>query len=246
MRYPIVLLDLDHTLLDSAASETAAFAETVRSIDQQPSDELFHCYSTINRALWASVERGELAPDELKLLRFEQFAEAIGADGEPADMASTFTAGLGNNGDLYPGARAVLEQLNEVATLAMITNGLSEVQRRRIDRLDLAQYFDAVIISAEVKTAKPGTEIFDLAFSALGEPERTEALMVGDSLTSDIQGGVNAGINTCLYAPKPVGPAAEIADGPIPTHRITDLAELVPLVIGGVSNDRNEPQKETT
>ncbi len=232
MRYPIVLLDLDHTLLDSNASEAAAFAETVRSIGRQPSEELFQRYSTINRALWALVERGELTPDELKLLRFEQFAEAIEAEGEPAEMARTFTTGLGNNGELYPGAREVLERLNVVATLAMITNGLSEVQRRRIERLDLARYFDAVIISAEVKTAKPGTEIFDLAFAALDEPERSGALMVGDSLTSDIQGGFNAGIDTCLYAPHPPSGAGQTNGGPTPTHQIADLAELVPLVTG--------------
>lgn len=233
--YRIVLLDLDHTLLDSTASEAAAFGETVRSIGRQPTPDLFQRYTTINQALWAAVERGELTPDELKLLRFEQFADAIGANASPGDMATVFTAGLGNNGELYPDARAVLEQLHSIARLAMITNGLSEVQRRRIDRLDLGRYFEAVIISAEVKTAKPGTEIFDLAFAELGNPDRTDALMVGDSLTSDIQGGLNAGVDTCLYAPGLDGPKDEASAGPVPTHQISDLTELVPLVSGTTS-----------
>lgn len=238
MRYRIVLLDLDHTLLDSSASESAAFAETVRSIGKEPTPELFQCYSTINKALWAAVERGETTPVELKLARFEQFAAAIESKvAEPAAMAATFTNGLGNNGELYPEARAVLEQLNQMTTLGMITNGLSEVQRRRIERLDLAQYFDSVIISAEVGTSKPGTEIFDLAFAELNHRQRDDVLMVGDSLTSDIQGGINAGIDTCLYAPEHVT-VQESNGGPVPTHQITALSELIPLVAGKLQTHR--------
>ena len=86
-------------------------------------------------------------------------------------------------------------------SLALVTNGLSEVQRTRIERLDLGRYFDAVVISSEVGAAKPSTEIFDLAFELLGSPAKASALMVGDSLTSDIQGGINYGIATCWYNP---------------------------------------------
>ncbi|MEM9654739.1 MAG: YjjG family noncanonical pyrimidine nucleotidase [Actinomycetota bacterium] len=229
MGYRFGRLDLDHTLLDSAASEAAAFDRTVRSIGVTPTSDLFDRYRTINQTLWAAVERGDLTPDRLKLLRFEQFTESIGAEADPAVMAKTFTGGLGDNGDLYPGARAVLGRLDQVATLAMVTNGLSDVQRRRIERLDLARYFDAVVISAEVNTAKPGTAIFDLTFDKLGNPDRAEALMVGDSLTSDIQGGHNAGVDTCLYDPAGVHPPDA---RPTPTHRITTLEELVPLVAG--------------
>lgn len=235
--YSTILFDLDHTLLDSDASERAAFAETMRFAGLEPSPHLFQTYTTINHALWRAVERGETTPDAVAVDRFEQFAAAVGLeDGpDPPQLAAAFTAGLGGNGELYPGARDVLEHLAGHATLAMVTNGLSEVQRARIDRLALAPYFSAVVISAEVGTSKPGTAIFDLTFAELGEPDRTTALMIGDSLTSDIRGGLNAGIDTCWYnsARTPLPEPGQNPDGQrsAPHYEIADLKEL--LVLGG-------------
>ena len=119
---------------------------------------------------------------------------------------------------------ALAIEVDESATRGLITNGIGEVQRARVERCDLERYFDTIIISGEVGMAKPGTGIFDLAFAALGEPKRTSALMVGDSLTSDIQGGINAGIDTCWYAPQASDEAA------VATFTITDLSELVGVV----------------
>jgi HAD superfamily hydrolase (TIGR01549 family) len=133
---------------------------------------------------------------------------------------------LGANGELYPGAKQVLERIAPVAALGLVTNGLSAVQRARIDRLELAQYFQAIVISAEVGTSKPGTEIFDLAFDQLANPPKESALMVGDSLSSDIQGGVNYGIATCWYNPHQlIGHASDGVD-----HEIARLDQLLSLV----------------
>lgn len=239
--YGVVLFDLDHTLLDSAGSEASAFDQTVRSIGLDPTPDLFQTYRTINTALWAKVEQGELTPDQVKVRRFEQFlAKSPTGGSDPVEMAATFAAGLGNNGDLYPGAREVLDKLAGQVTMGLVTNGLSAVQRRRVERLDLARYFASIVISAEVGMAKPDPAIFELAFDQLGHPARAEVLMVGDSLTSDIQGGNNAGIDTCLYLPNPepasdlgqTGDPAPAGEVPLPTYRIADLADLVPLVLG--------------
>ncbi len=233
VRYETVLLDLDHTLMDSDASEIAAFAETVRSIGLEPTDALFDSYTTINRALWVAVERGEITPNDLRVTRFERFSAAVGVDADPEQLAVAFTTGLGNNGELYPGAKAALEALAANHRLALVTNGLSEVQRARIERLDLGRFFDAVVISAEIGSSKPGTEIFDVTFDQLGVSDWKSALMVGDSLTSDIQGGSNAGIDTCWYNPhgKPA-PGGHNA-GPWPTFQIDDLAQLPPVAARG-------------
>ncbi|MGH1491629.1 MAG: YjjG family noncanonical pyrimidine nucleotidase [Acidimicrobiales bacterium] len=230
MGYSTLLFDLDHTLLDSDASEVAAFAEAVRSVGHEPSDDLFTCYQTINRALWARVEQGEITPVEVKVTRFEQLIDQAdmghgGIGSASAEtMAKSFTAGLGNNGELYPGAREVLDQLAGRARLAMVTNGLSEVQRARIERLDLGGYFESVVISAEVGCSKPGTEIFDLVFEQLGHPERSDTLMIGDSLTSDIQGGTNYEIDTCWFNPhrqaRPETTTARV------THEIDNLNRI--------------------
>ncbi len=236
VRYETVLLDLDHTLLDSDASEAAAFAATVRSAGLEPSEPLFATYSSINRALWAAVERGETTPNDLRVTRFERFATAAGVDADPERLAVTFTDGLGANGELYPGARATLETLAAEHRLALVTNGLSEVQRARIERLDLGPFFDAVVISAEIGRSKPGTEIFDVVFEQLDGPDQKAALMVGDSLTSDIQGGTNAGIDTCWYNPQrksaSATPTARV------THEITALDQLASVVVDGSVSPR--------
>ena len=228
MRYTHLLFDLDHTLLDSHESERLAYAHTMATIGLPDPDAHFDRYVSINHAMWSAVEAGDLQPDEVRHRRFEQFAREVGIDADAHAMADAFVYGLGQFGDLYDGARAVLESLAARATLAMITNGLSEVQRARIERLGLGDYFHTVIISSEVGVTKPRREIFDLAFAGLGNPGTETALMIGDSLTSDIAGGRNAGIDTCWYNPRRLPRGAT----DVVTHEIDDLGGLEPIVVG--------------
>lgn len=230
VRYPTVLLDLDHTLFDSDASEREAFDRTLRAEGVADPDAHLATYVAINTALWSGVERGELTATDVRTRRFERFVAATAIDADAHRMADAFAAGLGACGDLYPGARSVLEELATVARLALVTNGLGEVQRARVERLGLAHYFDAVVISAEVGAAKPDPSFFAIAFDRLGHPARPDVLMVGDSLTADVRGGAEAGLTTCWYNPHgrpvPEPPAA------VPHHVIGALVELPPLVRG--------------
>lgn len=226
MPYSTILLDLDFTLFDTSASEAAAFEQTLKHVGVTDSNQYIATFQRINLALWAAVERGETTPDHVRIQRFEQLITETNLDADPLVMADTFVEGLATNGDLYPGARQVIEKLNEGATLALITNGFSEVQRTRISRLDIEQYFDAVAISNEIGVAKPHTAIFDSAFEQLASPAKTSTLMVGDSLSSDIQGGINYGISTCWYNPN--GKSAGQLN-PI-THEIARLEELLELI----------------
>ncbi len=222
MRYTHLLFDLDHTLLDSHESERLAYAHTMATIGLSDPDDHFDRYVTINRAMWVAVEAGDLQPSEVRHRRFEQFLAGSGIAADPHAMAEAFVDGLGRFGELYDGAREVLETLADRACLAMVTNGLSEVQRARIERLGLGDYFHTVVISSEVGVTKPRREIFDLAFAGLGHPRLETALMIGDSLTSDIAGGRNYGIDTCWY--NPLGHARP-GDDEV-THEIADLAGL--------------------
>lgn len=226
VRYSTLLFDLDHTLLDSDASEIAAYAHTMKLIGLPDPDDHFERYLRINHGMWAAVERGELQPAEVRFRRFERFIDEVGIDADPVAMADAFVWGLGAHGDLYDGAREVLTELASRASLAMVTNGLSDVQRARIDRLDLSDYFDAIVISSEVGVTKPRGEIFDITFEQLGSPTKPSAVMIGDSLTSDIRGGSDYGIATCWYN-RHGGPA-----GPddVVTHEVSKLTDL-PSVI---------------
>lgn len=228
MRYTTLLFDFDHTLLDSDESERLAYAHTMATIELADPDAHFDRYVTINRAMWAAVEAGDMQPGEVRHRRFEQFTAEVGIDADPHAMADAFVWGLANFGDLYDGARGALESLAAHARLAMVTNGLSDVQRTRIERLDLGGYFHTVVISSEVGVTKPRREIFDLAFDDLGRPDRATALMIGDSLTSDIAGGCDYGIDTCWYNRHGRARPAEAAV----THEVGDLASIEPIVTG--------------
>lgn len=228
MKYPTLLFDLDHTLLDSDESERLAYEYTMASVGLPDPGSYFGDYVAINRAMWRAVEAGELQPSDVRHRRFERFTSDVGIDADPHEMAETFVDGLGRFGELYDGALDVVESLAEVCVLAMVTNGLSDVQRARIDRLDIGRLFHTVIISSEVGVTKPRPEIFDLAFAGLGRPDRSSALMIGDSLTSDIAGGHNYGLDTCWYNRNGAGSP----EGPKATHEIRTLGEIPAIVAG--------------
>ena len=224
MSYTHVLLDLDHTLLDTESSLVRAFDDAMAAAGTETAEH-YATFSTINQALWRRVEAHELTPPQVHVTRFVELCDRLHLDADPQRMADAFALGMGRHGELYDGARDVLDALDSIATLGLVTNGLSDIQRARIERLDLATYFDAITISAEVGCAKPGTEIFDLTFEALDVTSEDAVLMVGDSLSSDIAGGNAAGIDTCWY-----NAAAAEANEHRPTHTIADLASLVPIV----------------
>jgi 2-haloacid dehalogenase len=227
MKYTTVLFDLDHTLYDFDQSESAAFDHAIRGVGLDRPEQFTQQYLEINAALWKAVERGELSIDDVRVERFRQLVTAAELDVDPVRMADLFVDGLGAFGDLYPGAREVLDALNEHCSLALVTNGFSEVQRARLDRIDIHHYFDAVMISAELGCSKPAAAFFQRTFEALGHPDKRSTLMVGDSLSADIRGASAFGISTCWYNPhdNPAG------DDDAITHVIRSLGELPGIVL---------------
>jgi len=225
--YSTVLLDFDYTLLDSDASSKAAFRQLMAACGFDDSAEHFLAFEVINMALWRQVEEQVLTPDEVHVSRFELLSPKIGSPLSPQEMADIYSEGMGANGELYPGALDVLDTLASQASLAMVTNGVGAIQRARVARLDLDQYFEAIVISGEVGMAKPGNEIFDITFERMGGPSKADVLMVGDSLSSDVRGGSSYGIDTCWYNP---GETA-LSRGVLPTHTITALEDLSALVL---------------
>ncbi len=226
MAYDTILFDLDHTLLDSDESERRAYAHTMATAGLDDPDAHFTTYVTINRAMWHAVELGELQPSEVRHRRFEAFVATVGLAADPEARAVEFVWARGAHGDLYPGAERLLASCAARASLGLVTNGLSDVQRSRVSRLGIADYFDAIVISSEVGVTKPRPDIFDIAFEQLGHPPKGSAVMVGDSLTSDIAGGRNYGIDTCWYNPH--GNRAE--PGSEPTHQATTFDALLTLL----------------
>jgi len=225
--YSTVLLDFDHTLLDSDTSEIEAYKLTLGNQGVAEPMRYFDTYNRINMGLWAAAERGEILPQDVKTTRFERMAEELGCDWDIDRMAEDFVVGFASYGDLYPGAIELIEELAPRVSLALISNGLSEVQRPRIARLGIEKYFDAIVISAEVGTTKPGSKIFDITFDMLGNPPKDAAVIVGDRLASDIKGGADYGIATCWYNPN----GATAGPDDVITHEIKSLNEVLELIV---------------
>lgn len=225
-RYPIVLFDLDHTLFDFEASKRATFTEIMASLGRDDASSLLPELSRVERPLWRGLEAGELTLDTLNRRRFADFVEATDIDADSEALAVAYLAGLGRNGGLLPGARSLLDQLGDSHQLALVSNGYSEVQRARLENFDLGDYFDAVVISSEIGVAKPDTRFFDETLRQLGDPDRSDILMVGDSLTSDIDGGIAAGLDTCWFNPTAAAPPVDRSI----THVVTSLDEIGTIV----------------
>lgn len=167
-----------------------------------------------------------MAPDVVRTARFAELCDRHRIEEDPEVMSHDFAEGLKSFGDLNRGARKALDHLAAIARLGLITNGISDIQRSRIRRLNIEEYFDVVVISAEVGVSKPDPEIFSVAFEALGHPALEQSLMVGDSLTSDMYGAAAFGIDGCWYNPSF---RARPASPPI-AHEIRSLDELPSLL----------------
>ena len=229
MRYETLLFDLDNTLFDASSCEPDAFAYALGEGGVADPRRYWDTFTEINDALWAAVVRQEVTPNEVQARRFADLVHAAQLDADPALLADQYVVGMGAFGELYPGVREVLADLEQRATLGLITNGLGEVVRARIERLELAQYFEAIVISGEVGTSKPGAEIFDLMFHALGNPAKETALMIGDSPSSDIAGANGYGIAACWY-----NPSGKAQPGGVRIdHEISSLRELAEDVVAG-------------
>jgi YjjG family noncanonical pyrimidine nucleotidase len=226
-KYYCILFDADNTLLDFDAAESKALADTLTHYGIEPDNETVQTYREINTALWAQLESGQIRREKLMNERFTRFLKAVNAAGNGAEMNRYYLDQLASHPDLVPGALDVLRELAEVATLAVVTNGFEKVQTRRAQESGIMAYMEDVFVSEKLDCEKPSRKIFDAALRALGVENREHVLVVGDSLSSDVQGGINAGLDTCWVNPN----HAENTGKAQPTYEIASLEELYKIVM---------------
>ncbi len=226
-RYTVLLLDADGTLFDYDRAESHAFAATCTELGlhYREADHL-PAYRRINSELWKAFERGEVDQAALAVERFRRVLQEMGQEADASVMADRYLAHLARGSFLLPGALEVVRTLSGRADLVLLTNGLSRVQRSRFADSGLAAYIPHLVISDEIGSQKPEPEIFDVALAPFDGADSSQVLMVGDSLSSDILGGVRYGIDTCWFNPD----GRENPDGPQPTYEIRKLTELPDLV----------------
>jgi 2-haloacid dehalogenase len=224
MPYTWLLFDADDTLFDYPLAEGKALRNTFEHFGQVYRSEILRLYQIFNRQVWREFERGETSAQELRLKRFRLLFDEIHTPLDPQDFSLRYLENLSLASDLFPGVVDVLQALSGRYHLALVTNGLKEVQRPRLERSSIRPYIEKIFISEEMGVTKPDTGFFEAVFREIGNPLKSQVLIIGDSLTSDIQGGVNFGIDTCWFNPS--GKTAELS----PTYTIHNLNQLLDIL----------------
>lgn len=200
--YRWLLFDADGTLFDYEQAEGSALRRVFQSIGMTFEPSYLAAYQSINQALWCAVERGELSPKTVKERRFEMLFEAIRVQYSASKFGDEYLEALADCSELLEYAAEVVLALKERYQLAILTNGLQRVQRKRLARSAISEHIAETIISEEVGFSKPAKEYFDVALKKIGSPPAHELLMIGDGWNSDIIGASQYGLDACWYNPK--------------------------------------------
>ena len=217
MRYQYLLIDNDNTLMDFNAAEAKALIDVLAAHGLPTDEETVHTYHEINDAQWKALERGETTQPKLKVERFRQLLTVLGReDIDPAAMGAEYAAGLGNHADLLPGAAEFIHAVHGRMKIALVSNGVSAIQRGRLAKCPLTPLFDAIVISEEVGAAKPDPKLLYVAMDMLGCTDKAQAVMMGDSATADIPAAVNAGVDSIFFSLK--GKTCDAATYTVFTH----------------------------
>ena len=227
MAYRFALFDADNTLLDFTRAEDTALRACLAARGLPTDANTVTRYSAINDGHWKRLERGETTRERLKVERFADFFGTLGYEGDPVAMAHDYESTLGRQTYLLEGATELIRSLHGRCRLFIVTNGITAVQKSRFGACSLAPYFERCFISEEMGCAKPEKQFFDKVAAAIEDFDPADALVIGDSLSSDIQGGINAGLHTCWYNPanKPAPTGMPI------TYVVRELSEIQAILL---------------
>ena len=208
-----ILWDVDGTLLDFAAAEKAAIQKLFGEFGLgECTDGMVARYSAINDAYWKRLERSEITKAEVLVGRYRDFFSEIGVD---PSLAETFNAryqiALGDTVVYRDDSLEIVKALHGRVKQYVVSNGTVIAQTRKLERSGLGRWMDGIFLSEQLGAEKPSPRFFEQVFAALPDIPKEDMLIVGDSLTSDMQGGLNAGVPTCWYNPQSLPRPADMA-----------------------------------
>lgn len=196
-----LFLDMDDTILDFQKAEHVALRKTLREFALEPTEAVCARYSQINRWHWEQLELRKMTREEVVTGRFAALFGEFGISVDAYAVAMAYEGNLAQGHDFLPGAEEALQSLAEKYKLYLASNGTSRVQWPRLESAGLGQYFREIFISQDLGADKPSMEYYHRCFAKIPGFDASCAMMVGDSLTSDIRGGINAGMRTCWVNP---------------------------------------------
>lgn len=201
--YKYILWDLDNTLMDFEYSQNAAIRALFKKYCLgECSDEMLSVYNEINHVYWAALERGEVEKSKMLVMRFFDFFSKYSLNTDVCEnFNDDYQVALGDYVQFMPGAEQVLGELKDKYRHLLVTNGTKTAQTKKLRTSGLDSFFDGLYISENIGYEKPAVEFFDYLFKAEGITDKKEAIIIGDSLSSDILGGNNACIDTCWFNP---------------------------------------------
>ena len=214
------------TLFDYHAAERHALSRSLREAGLPCDDGCLAAYRSINKALWRDFAAGMLAQADLRTLRFDRLFSLMKVSFDAGTFSDLYLRYLSGAHYLMPGVHSTLAGLVEGYKMAIITNGIKEVQVSRLSRSSINQYINHITVSEDAGFPKPHAAIFDLAFARMENPAKEQVLMIGDDHQADILGGHNYGIDTCLLAED------DPDSDPRPSYRITSVDQLPELLAG--------------
>ena len=221
-----VLFDLDDTLFDFHKAEKIALTKTLVHFGIDPTEETLALYSTINAAHWKRLELGEISREEVKVGRYRELFKTIGVECDPVKATAYYESMLAIGHYFMPGAPELLEELYGKYRLYIVSNGTAKVQEGRIGSSGIKKYMDGIFISQILGANKPDKQFFDICFAEIPDFSLSETVIIGDSLSSDIKGGINAGIITVWFNPKGIENDNDIK----PDYTIKELSEVPGLL----------------
>lgn len=220
-----LLLDLDDTILDFHKAERIALSKTIRDFGVEPTEDVLGLYHRINKWHWEQLELGAMTREQVLTGRFAQLFRELGVEVDATACTRAYEKNLSIGHYFLPGAEETVKRLHEKYRLFLVSNGTATVQHGRLTSAGLYPYFEQVFISQDIGYNKPDKAYFERCFERIPGFSPEKALMVGDSLTSDIKGGINAGLKTVWVNPehKPCGDIR-------PDYQIDGLCQLETLL----------------
>ena len=224
--FEFLRLDLDDTILDFHKAERIAIAKSIRDFGVEPTEAVLGRYHVINKWHWEQLELGKMTREEVLVGRFAMLFQEMGITVNAVDVARAYEKNLAIGHYFLPGAEEAVDTLHKKYRLFLVSNGTASVQKGRMTSANLYRFFEKVFVSQEIGHNKPAKAYFDACFAQIPDFDPAKAVIVGDSLSSDIQGGINAGIKTCWVNPSHAAPQ----NGIVPDYEIEALHQLPALL----------------
>lgn len=226
MKYEFLLFDADHTLFDFNKSEYFALKNALDFYSLPSTNDVIERYSVINIKYWKMLERGEIDKKSLMLARFVEFAKEYGFEDKAEVLSDLYMTNLAREAHLFEGALEMVEKLSKKYRLFIITNGVKSTQDGRFGISPITKYFEKIFISEVIGAEKPSKVFFDAVENGIEGYSREKAIVIGDSLSSDIKGALNTGIDCIWYNPI----KKEAPEGWQITHIVESFDEILEIL----------------